>query len=45
MINSRRAGLQMLRVEDNQRGIRGDPGQEQPPRPRAEHSLHCLSAG
>lgn len=32
----------MLRPKDNLGGVRSDPGQEQPPRPGAEHAVHPL---
>ena len=35
-------GVPVLRPEDHQRGLRSHPGQEQPPRPRTQHPLHCL---
>ena len=35
-------GVEMLRPEDHQRGLRGDPRQEQPSRPRPQHPLHRL---
>lgn len=38
------AGFSLLRAEDNLGGVRGDAGEEQPPRAGAEHPVHPVGA-